>query len=170
MDGQSHRTVSTNHNLFRRERRAGAESNRGPSAYQPNALPLGQTGSRCEPRQWMCSLFLRAWSVGAFRAGYRWMINALIARPPCVHQGTKSTRNKQSIPPPPPRERQRQTDRQNSELKTLLLKDWDLGNSLFLQSVLAKLHRLLTLSKLTQYYKTAATSILAIQLTTGTPR
>ena len=30
---------------FRRERRAEAESNRGPSAHQPNALPLGQTGS-----------------------------------------------------------------------------------------------------------------------------
>ena len=26
------------------ERRAEAVSNRGPSAYQPNALPLGQTG------------------------------------------------------------------------------------------------------------------------------
>ena len=26
--------------------RAEAESNRGPSSYQPNALPLGQTGSR----------------------------------------------------------------------------------------------------------------------------
>ena len=34
-----------NHN-FGRERRAGADSNRVPSAYQPNALPLGQTGSR----------------------------------------------------------------------------------------------------------------------------
>ena len=45
-DGQSHKTVSTNHNLFWRERRAEAVSNRGPSAYQPNALPLGQTGSR----------------------------------------------------------------------------------------------------------------------------
>ena len=44
-DGQSHRTVSTNHNLFEEERRAEAVSNRGPSAYQPNALPLGQTGS-----------------------------------------------------------------------------------------------------------------------------
>ena len=43
-DGQSHRTVSTNHNLF--EETAEAVSNRGPSAYQPNALPLGQTGSR----------------------------------------------------------------------------------------------------------------------------
>ena len=33
---------------FRRERRAVAVSNWGPSAYQPNALPLGQTGSQRE--------------------------------------------------------------------------------------------------------------------------
>ena len=46
-DGQSHKTVSTNHNLF--ERRAEAVSNQGPSAYQPNALPLGQTGSQSQP-------------------------------------------------------------------------------------------------------------------------
>ena len=45
-DGQSHRTVSTNHNLFEEKRRAEAVSNRGPSAYQPNALPLGHTGSQ----------------------------------------------------------------------------------------------------------------------------
>ena len=44
-EGQSDRTVSTYHNFWR-ERRAEADSNRGPSAYQPNALPLGQTGSR----------------------------------------------------------------------------------------------------------------------------
>ena len=44
-DGQSHKTVSTDHNVWR-ERRAEADSNRGPSAYQPNALPLGQTGSQ----------------------------------------------------------------------------------------------------------------------------
>ena len=31
---------------FWRERRAEAVLNRGPSAYQPNALPLGQTGSQ----------------------------------------------------------------------------------------------------------------------------
>ena len=43
-EGQSHKTVSTDH-YFRRERRAEADSNRGPSTYQPNALPLGQTGS-----------------------------------------------------------------------------------------------------------------------------
>ena len=31
---------------FGSERRAEADSNRGPSAYQPTALPLGKTGSR----------------------------------------------------------------------------------------------------------------------------
>ena len=44
-EGQSHKTVSTNHNFWR-ERRTEADSNRGPSAYQPNALPLGHTGSQ----------------------------------------------------------------------------------------------------------------------------
>ena len=34
--------------IFLSERRAEADSNRGPSAYQPNALPLGQTGSHME--------------------------------------------------------------------------------------------------------------------------
>ena len=43
-DGQSHRTVSANHNLF--EEKGEPVSNRGPSAYQPNALPLGHTGSQ----------------------------------------------------------------------------------------------------------------------------
>ena len=45
-DGQSHRTVSTNHNLFEEKGEPKRVSNRGPSAYQPNALPLGQTGSQ----------------------------------------------------------------------------------------------------------------------------
>ena len=36
-EGQSHKTVSTDHN-FCRERRTKADSNRGPSAYQPNTL------------------------------------------------------------------------------------------------------------------------------------
>ena len=44
-DGHSHRTVSTNRNLFE-EKGAEAVSNRGPSAYQSNALPLGQTDSQ----------------------------------------------------------------------------------------------------------------------------
>ena len=44
-EGQSHKTVSTDQNL-RRERRAEADSNQGPSAYQPNTLPLGHTGSQ----------------------------------------------------------------------------------------------------------------------------
>ena len=43
-EGQSHKTVSTDHN-FSTERTAEAESNRGPSAYQPNALLLVQTGT-----------------------------------------------------------------------------------------------------------------------------
>ncbi len=43
--GQSHRTVSTSHNLFEEKGEPKRVSNRGPSAYQPNALPLGQTGS-----------------------------------------------------------------------------------------------------------------------------
>ena len=43
--GCFHKTVSTDHS-FCRERRAEADSNRGPSAYQPNALPLGETGSQ----------------------------------------------------------------------------------------------------------------------------
>ena len=43
-DGQSHKTVHKPQ-PFWRERRAEAVSNRGPSAYQPNALPLGHTGS-----------------------------------------------------------------------------------------------------------------------------
>ena len=45
-EGQSHKTLSTDHNFWR-ERRAEADSNQGPSAHQPNALPLGQTGSQC---------------------------------------------------------------------------------------------------------------------------
>ena len=41
------KTVFTDHNLSEEKlRRAEAESNRGPSAYQPNALPLGKTGSQ----------------------------------------------------------------------------------------------------------------------------
>ena len=47
-DGQSHRTVqcpqTTTFSSWT-ESRAEALSNQGPSTYQPNALPLGQTGS-----------------------------------------------------------------------------------------------------------------------------
>ena len=44
-DGQSHKTVSTDHNFWR-ERIAEADSNWGPFAYQRNALLQGQTGSQ----------------------------------------------------------------------------------------------------------------------------
>ena len=43
-DGQSHRTVSTNHNLS--EEKGEPKRYRGPSSYQPNALLLGQTDSQ----------------------------------------------------------------------------------------------------------------------------
>ena len=46
--GGGERERSTDQNL-RRGRRAEAESSRGPSAYQPNALPLGQTGTQAVP-------------------------------------------------------------------------------------------------------------------------
>ena len=42
-EGQSRKTVYKSQ-PFWRERRAKAESSGGPSVYQPNALPLGQTG------------------------------------------------------------------------------------------------------------------------------
>ena len=53
-EGQSHKTVSTNHNLFWRESRAQAKS-----AYQPNALPLGQAGLRGS-NLWVTITFYRA--------------------------------------------------------------------------------------------------------------
>ena len=56
------------------ERRAEADSNRGPSAYQPNALPLGQTGSPRRKRKRRALIGLvapfRAPSIN-FRAGKR---------------------------------------------------------------------------------------------------
>ena len=44
IDGQKSQDSVYKPQPFWRERRAEAVSNRGPSAYQPNALPLGQTG------------------------------------------------------------------------------------------------------------------------------
>ena len=49
------RSAEADSTHFRRGRSAEADSNRGPSAYQPIALPLGQTGSHnsapCSPCQ-----------------------------------------------------------------------------------------------------------------------
>ena len=44
IDRQSHKTVSTNHNLFEEKGEPKRYRTEVPSAYQPNALPLGQTG------------------------------------------------------------------------------------------------------------------------------
>ena len=46
-EGQSLKTMSTDHNS-EDKRIAEADSNRGSSAYWPNALPLGQTSSRAD--------------------------------------------------------------------------------------------------------------------------
>ena len=56
-DGQSHNWDSIHKpQPFWRERRAGeaVSPNRGPSAYQPNAWPLGQTGSLSHQSWWWC--------------------------------------------------------------------------------------------------------------------
>ena len=59
-EGRSHKTVSTDHNFWR-ETWAEADSNRSPSAYQPNALLLGQTGSLTTHKRviyyYMCALY-----------------------------------------------------------------------------------------------------------------
>ena len=63
-EAQSHKTASTDHNLWR-ERRAEADSNRGPTAYQPNALPLGQTTSR-NTEVWESQVKARVGQEGGF--------------------------------------------------------------------------------------------------------
>ena len=57
--GQSHTTVSINHNFWR-ERKAEADSNRGPSAYQPayNARPNRLTYIRSLGSQGFCQKVL----------------------------------------------------------------------------------------------------------------
>ena len=55
--------LPTDHNFWR-ERRAEADSNRGPSAYQPNALPLGQTGSQALHQIY---ILFKAQSTGIFK-------------------------------------------------------------------------------------------------------
>ena len=40
------KTASTNHSLSEEKGELKRVTNRGPSAYQPNSLPLGQTGSQ----------------------------------------------------------------------------------------------------------------------------
>ena len=57
-EGQSHKTMSTDHSFWR-ERRAEADSNRSPSAYQPNALPLGQTGSHKYTSVWITTYIVK---------------------------------------------------------------------------------------------------------------
>ena len=56
--------VSADHNFWR-ERRAETDSNWGPSAYQPNALPPGQTGSHWTlPDPTACIFHCKEWGGG----------------------------------------------------------------------------------------------------------
>ena len=68
-DGQSHKTVSTNHNLF--EEKGEPKRNRTevlPAASQPNALPLGQTGSLQTERAVRYFFFIQARARSCFYA------------------------------------------------------------------------------------------------------
>ena len=57
-NGQSHRTVSTNHNLLKRkESRSGIE----PKSFRLPALPLGQTGSLARGSQLSCRKAPGSW-------------------------------------------------------------------------------------------------------------
>ena len=67
-EGLCHKTVSTDHNLWR-ERRAEADSSRGPSVHQPNALPLGHTGSLESHQHWGETYWSFYCSVGASTGG-----------------------------------------------------------------------------------------------------
>ena len=73
--GQSHKTASTDHNFWR-ERRAGMDSNQGPSAYQPNALLLGQTGSLAGSPRYLLNILTNT-------------VTEALTLQPCVHRTIK---------------------------------------------------------------------------------
>ena len=56
-DGQSHKMVSTNHNLFEEKGEPKRYRTEVLPLYQPNALPLGQTGTR----ELMTAIYASAW-------------------------------------------------------------------------------------------------------------
>ena len=108
-DGESHKTVSTDHNFWR-ERKAEAGWNRGPSAYQPNALPQGQTGSRNTDTKnilkqesswvrscWVTKLKTRLCTVSVLTWGYQ-VVSELDRYASCLSPYSSSF----SFPPPPP--------------------------------------------------------------------
>ena len=59
-EGQSQDSVHKPQHLKRKERRSGFEP-RGPSAYQPNALPLGHTGPQKESKAWSVASCSSSW-------------------------------------------------------------------------------------------------------------
>ena len=110
--GQSHNllTVLIDH-IFWRERRAEKGSNRGPSPYQPNALPLGQTGIKGNDCLLCCEVRVQTRHQPATK-------RSAITHPLCFHSGqqqlfpmdcehsrpqaTDSSTNDSAKPPPPP--------------------------------------------------------------------
>ena len=79
-EGQRHKTVSTDHN-FRRERRAEADSNRGPAAYQFPLSALKGFRSRCS----FCSFSFVCGPFPSIRRGsnlYRHLVFCSPSSPP----------------------------------------------------------------------------------------
>ena len=82
--------MSTDHNFWR-ERRAEADSNRGPSAYQPNALPLGQTGSfeihqLSVYRPLGCDSLAHHWWFGSVAGAPKWRVEHGVLNYPAVQR------------------------------------------------------------------------------------
>ena len=76
-DGQSHKTVSTDHNLFE-ERRAEAVSNRGPSAYLTpyhQAKPAHNFGARLLPQSYQYPNLSEG--AGQLRGDKEWPLNGV---------------------------------------------------------------------------------------------
>ena len=99
-DKVSNKTVSTDHNFWR-ERRAEVDSNRGPSSYQPNALPLGQTGSQNNDSINVCfypSVFRWVQKVWCYENCYQWMLLHLFPAKEFVPQIQNCLRKKFNKP------------------------------------------------------------------------
>ena len=71
-EGQNQKTMSRDHNFWR-GRRAEADSNWSPSAYQPNALPLDKTGWQPSTNSNLAVLSVAFWVTR--RQAWQWIQN-----------------------------------------------------------------------------------------------
>ena len=83
--------------FFLRERRAEAVSNRGPSAYQPTALPLGQTGS-LHSVVWFQVIYT---GIAESLTSRLLLCPGAVARASSVRE-SRTRDNYTTLPPPPP--------------------------------------------------------------------